>query len=70
MTPEKQEVEAQESFGIIQLDYELLGKVLTEYAHSIDHIPARQFIEVEDVEYDESEKILTTFINIIQRTEH
>lgn len=58
------------NFGIIQLDHELLGKVLTEYAHSIEHIPDRQFIIVEDVEYDEDEQLLTAFINVIQRTEH
>lgn len=59
-----------EGFGIIQLDYDLLGRVLTEYGHMIQHIPERQFILVEDVQYDEQEKVLTAFINVVETTEH
>lgn len=70
MTATKQEERNPEGFGIIQLDYDLLGRVLTEYAHTIEHIADREYILVEDVEYDQQEKLLTTFISITEHTEH
>jgi len=70
VTHNQEEYVAPEGFGIIQLDYELLGRILTEYAHSIDHIPEKQFIEVENLELVTEDKMLTAFINVIQRTEH
>lgn len=70
MTVNTQEERNPEGFGIIQMDFDLLGRVLTEYAHSIEHIPEREFIQVEDIEFDNKERILTAFITVVTHTEH
>lgn len=59
-----------ESFPVVQLNHDLLGKVLTEYAHINSHIPFKDRLEVVDVIYDEEEELLTAFVNITQETQH
>ena len=60
----------EEREGIIQMDFDLLGKVLTDYAHSYDHLSPKDFIQVQNVEYDEEDHILTTLIHVKSVTEH
>jgi hypothetical protein len=54
-----------EPFPTIELDFGLFGKVLTEYAHNNGHIGFADFIEVQDVNYDEDDKIITAFITLV-----
>jgi hypothetical protein len=54
-----------EPFPTIELDFGLFGKVLTEYAQSNGHIGFSELIEVQDINYDDSDKIVTAFITII-----
>ena len=60
----------EQAFPVIELDYPLLGRVLTEYGHAYDHIDYSDFITVEDVSFDTETKILTAFIKIVKETVH
>lgn len=59
-----------DAFPVIILDYSLLGTVLTEYGRLYSHINWNDHISVEDLSFDEDEKILTAFIKIESETEH
>ena len=52
-------------FPTIEMDFGLFGKVLTEYAHMNGHIGFAEEIEVQDVNYDEEEQVVTAFIQIV-----
>lgn len=60
----------EERMGIVQMDFDLLGKILTDYAHNLDHLSLKDFIIVQNIEYDEDDGILTTFIQVHKSTEH
>jgi hypothetical protein len=47
------------------MDFGLFGKVLTEYAHMNGHIPFADKLEVQDVNYDEDDQVITAFIQIV-----
>jgi hypothetical protein len=54
-----------EPFPTIELDFGLFGKVLTEYAQANGHIGYSELIEVQDINYDDDDKIVTAFITIV-----
>lgn len=54
-----------EPFPTIELDFGLFGRVLTEYAHNNGHISFAEEIEVQDINYDEDEGVVTAFIQIV-----
>jgi hypothetical protein len=60
----------EQPFPVIELDFNLLSRVLTEYGHAYDHIDFTDEITVEDVNYDTETKVLTAFIKIIKETVH
>lgn len=53
---------------VIELDFPLLGRVLTQYGQYIGHIPLQEFITVSDLEYNQEDGILTVFINLEKPT--
>ncbi len=57
-----------EPFPTIELDFGLFGKVLTEYAHVNGHMAFSDVIQVQDINYDDDDKVLTAFIQIVSET--
>lgn len=55
---------SEKGFPVIELDFPLLGRVLTQYGHYIGHIQSADFITVESLAFDEEREMLTVFINL------
>lgn len=56
--------------GMIELDYPLLSKILTEYAHNNEHMDEKHFIEVESLEFDEETENLIAHVVVFKSLEH
>lgn len=54
----------EKGFPVIELDFPLLGRVLTQYGHYIGHIRLADTITVESLAFDETAEVLTVFINL------